>query len=259
MLLIALGDGGSGGDPENRASSLDTILGKMLRIDVLGAARRAATAIPADNPFVGRSDARPEILHYGPAQPVPRQHRPGHRQPVDRRRGPERVGGGRRRAGRGPRPRLRLAALGGPALLRTRRPGCDPAGVTMPVTEYAHGAGCSVIGGVVYRGDAIPALRGAYLFSDYCSGTLWAIDAGLDAVQAPITLARDGARDQLDRDGRGRRGVPDGPGGGDCSGWSPAADAGAGRAGRTRERPRRARPRWRPLDASDASGAPIPP
>ena len=59
----------------------------------------------------------------------------------------------------------------------------------MPVTEYPHELGCAVIGGVVYRGSAIPALRGAYLFSDNCSGTLWAIDAGLDAgEQAPITL-----------------------------------------------------------------------
>ena len=70
--------------------------------------------------------------------------------------------------------------------------GCDPAGVTQPLAEYGHGAGCSVIGGVVYRGSAIPALRGAYLFSDYCSGTLWAIDAGLDAPQAPITLLETG-------------------------------------------------------------------
>jgi hypothetical protein len=61
------------------------------------------------------------------------------------------------------------------------------------VTEYGHGAGCSVIGGVVYRGAAIPALRGGYLFSDYCSGTLWAIDATLDAAQAPITLLETGA------------------------------------------------------------------
>ena len=71
--------------------------------------------------------------------------------------------------------------------------GCDETGVTMPVTEYGHGEGCSVIGGPVYRGDAIPALRGAYLFGDYCSGTLWAVDAGLDALQAPITLLETGA------------------------------------------------------------------
>ena len=69
MLLIALGDGGAGGDPENRASRLDTILGKMLRIDVLGATGDEPYAIPADNPFVGRSDARPEILHYGLRNP----------------------------------------------------------------------------------------------------------------------------------------------------------------------------------------------
>ncbi len=62
----------------------------------------------------------------------------------------------------------------------------------MPVTEYPHSLGCSVIGGVVYHGEAIPALRGAYLFSDYCSGTLWAIDAGLEAPQAPITLMETG-------------------------------------------------------------------
>jgi hypothetical protein len=62
----------------------------------------------------------------------------------------------------------------------------------MPVTEYPHGAGCSVIGGVVYRGEAIPALRGAYVFGDYCAGTLWAIDAGLDAQQAPVTLLETG-------------------------------------------------------------------
>ena len=63
----------------------------------------------------------------------------------------------------------------------------------MPVTEYGHGAGCSVIGGVVYRGAAIPALRGAYLFADYCSGTLWAIDAGGEAPQSPVTLLETGS------------------------------------------------------------------
>jgi len=62
----------------------------------------------------------------------------------------------------------------------------------MPVTEYEHGAGCSVIGGVVYRGAAIPALRGAYLFADYCTGTLWAIDAGMASAQAPVTLLETG-------------------------------------------------------------------
>ncbi len=68
MLLIGLGDGGAGGDPENRASNLDELLGKMLRIDVLNAGDEPY-AIPDDNPFVGQADARPEILHYGLRNP----------------------------------------------------------------------------------------------------------------------------------------------------------------------------------------------
>ena len=118
MLLIALGDGGSGGDPENRASNLGVILGKMLRIDVLGAPAGQPYGIPADNPFVGRSDARPEILHYGLRNPFRDSIDPRDREPLDRRRRAERVGGGRRRPGERPRPRLRLAPVGGPSLLQ---------------------------------------------------------------------------------------------------------------------------------------------
>ena len=69
MLLIGLGDGGSGGDPENRASDLGTILGKILRIDVLDPPAGQAYGIPADNPYAGRTDARPEILHSGLRNP----------------------------------------------------------------------------------------------------------------------------------------------------------------------------------------------
>jgi hypothetical protein len=64
--------------------------------------------------------------------------------------------------------------------------------VTQPVAEYGHDRGCSIIGGVVYRGDAIPDLRGAYLFSDYCSGTLWAIDSTRSELQEPVTLLESG-------------------------------------------------------------------
>ena len=188
MLLIALGDGGAGGDPENRASRLDTILGKMLRIDVLGATGDEPYAIPADNPFVGRSDARPEILHYGLRNPF--------RDSVDAATGNLWIGD----VGQNAWEEIDVVGPDARGLdFGWRRwegrhcydppEGCDPAGVTMPITEYPHELGCAVIGGVVYRGSAIPALRGAYLFSDNCSGTLWAIDAGLDAgEQAPITL-----------------------------------------------------------------------
>jgi glucose/arabinose dehydrogenase len=188
MLLIALGDGGSGGDPENRASRLDTLLGKMLRIDVLGAAGGQPYVIPADNPFVGRPDARPEILHDGLRNPF--------RDSVDPATGDLWIGD----VGQSAWEEVDVARAGARGLdFGWRRweghhcynppQGCDPTGVTQPVTEYPHPAGCSVIGGVVYHGDAIPALRGAYLFSDYCAGTLSAIDAGFDAPQAPIVLA----------------------------------------------------------------------
>jgi glucose/arabinose dehydrogenase len=191
MLLIGLGDGGSGGDPENRASSLDTLLGKMLRIDVLGAGGGQAYAIPDDNPFASGGGA-PEILHYGLRNPF--------RDSIDPATGDLWIGD----VGQGAWEEVDVARAGARGLdFGWRRwegrhcfdqaAGCDEAGVTMPVAEYGHGEGCSIIGGPVYHGDAIPALRGAYVFGDYCSGTLWAIDAGLDAAQSPITLLQTGA------------------------------------------------------------------
>jgi glucose/arabinose dehydrogenase len=191
MLLIALGDGGGGGDPENRASNLRTILGKLLRIDVLGATGEPY-AIPEDNPFVGQADARPEILHFGLRNPF--------RDSVDQETGAIWIGD----VGQGAWEEIDVAQADARGLdFGWRRwegshcydesAGCDEAGVTMPVTEYPHGDdGCSVTGGVVYRGDAIPALRGAYLFADYCSGRLWAIDAGFDGPQPPILLSETG-------------------------------------------------------------------
>ena len=187
MLLIALGDGGAGGDPENRASDLDELLGKMLRIDVSDPDGSEPYAIPADNPFDGDSTARPEILHYGLRNPF--------RASVDAATGDLWIGD----VGQGAWEEVDVARGGASGLdFGWRRwegrhcynpsTDCSPDGVTMPVTEYGHGAGCSVIGGVVYRGEAIPGLQGAYLFADYCSGTLWAIDAASDAAQEPVTL-----------------------------------------------------------------------
>jgi glucose/arabinose dehydrogenase len=174
-----------------RTSDLGSLLGKMLRIDVLGAEGDEPYRIPADNPFVGVDGARPEILHSGLRNPF--------RSSVDAETGSLWIGD----VGQNAWEEVDVAASDARGLdFGWRRwegrhcfdegAGCDETGVTMPVTEYPHADGCSVIGGVVYRGDAIPALRGAYLFSDYCSGTLWAIDAGLDAAQAPIVLAETG-------------------------------------------------------------------
>ena len=191
MLLVGLGDGGAGGDPENRASDLGTILGKILRIDVLGATGDTPYRIPPDNPFAAADGARGEILHYGLRNPF--------RASIDPVTGALWIGD----VGQSAWEEVDVAPAAARGLdfgwrrwegrhCYDQAAGCDPTGVTMPVAEYPHADGCSVIGGVVYRGTAIPALRGAYLYSDVCSGTLWAIDAGIHTAQAPIVLAETG-------------------------------------------------------------------
>ena len=195
MLLVALGDGGSGGDPENRASDRGTLLGKILRLDLLGAPEGAPYAVPADNPFLAVDGARPEILHLGLRNPF--------RASVDAATGNLWIGD----VGQGTWEEVDVAARDARGLdFGWRRwearhcfnpgTGCDAAGVTQPVVEYRHELGCSVIGGPVYRGAAIPELRGAYLFADFCSGRLWAIDAGSadpsGLLLDPVLLAETG-------------------------------------------------------------------
>ena len=187
MLLIALGDGGSGGDPENRASDLGEPLGKILRLDVAPVADGDPYSIPADNPFVDDPDALPEILHYGLRNPF--------RANVDPATGDLWIGD----VGQAAWEEVDVARSGEVGLdFGWRRwegrhcfnpaTGCDPEGVTMPVSEYGRGLGCTVIGGAVYRGEAMPGLVGAYLFADFCSGTLWGIDAQSDDPQEPVGL-----------------------------------------------------------------------
>jgi hypothetical protein len=67
---------------------------------------------------------------------------------------------------------------------------CRTDGLTLPVTEYGHDQGCTVIGGDVYRGSAYPALRGVYLFNDACSGTVFAIDAASTGPVAPTRVGK---------------------------------------------------------------------
>lgn len=166
MLYIGMGDGGSGGDPEENAQNLGTLLGKLLRIDVDGA---APYTVPADNPFVEQAGARGEIWAYGLRNPW--------RFAFDRESDDltiADVGQNRfeevnavRGAGRG----LNYGwdVMEGNACFEPGE-GCDRSGLTLPVVVYDHGDGCSVTGGYVYRGSAIPSLRGIYFYSDYCGG-----------------------------------------------------------------------------------------
>jgi glucose/arabinose dehydrogenase len=173
FLYIGLGDGGSAGDPRGHAQSLSSLLGKMLRIDPrpTGGERYG---VPADNPFVARRDARPEIWAFGLRNPW--------RYSFDRVTGDLWIGD----VGQSAWEEIDVqpaASRGGEnygwnAMEGTHPFGSDepPAGAIAPVFEYGHGAGgCGVIGGYVYRGTAIPALDGAYLYSDLCLGTLEAL------------------------------------------------------------------------------------
>lgn len=169
MLYVGTGDGGSGGDPGNRAQNPRELLGKLLRLDV-DAAGSAPYAIPPDNPYAGEGGGRgrPEIWALGLRNPWRCAFDP-------------------------PTGLLYIADVGqnqweevhvepaakaginyGWNLMEGRHPyrpaGRSTAGLALPPVEYSHGDGCSIAGGAVYRGAAVPALVGHYVFSDYCTG-----------------------------------------------------------------------------------------
>jgi glucose/arabinose dehydrogenase len=189
FLYVGLGDGGSAGDPGNRAQSKTTLLGKLLRIDVNRRTGSLAYGIPASNPFVGRSGLD-QIWAYGLRNPWGFSFDrvtgdlwigdvgQGSWEEVDRALA---VNG--RNAGRGLN--FGWRAMEGSHCYRPAT-GCPRTGKTLPLTEYGHAAGrCSITGGVVYRGRTYPDLVGAYLFADYCSGEIWYVDRAAARGVAP--------------------------------------------------------------------------
>ena len=188
-LYIGFGDGGSGGDPGNRAQSALSLLGKMLRIDVNRRTGSLAYGIPTTNPYVGRTGLD-QIWAAGLRNPwrwsfdrltgdlwigdVGQESR----EEVDRALA---VRG--RNAGRAPNFGWRL--MEGTRCFQPSS-GCNRTGTTLPMTEYGHSSGrCAITGGYVYRGKAYPDLVGAYLFGDYCSGEIWYVDRGAARGVAP--------------------------------------------------------------------------
>jgi glucose/arabinose dehydrogenase len=186
-LYIATGDGGGGGDPEGNGQRLDTPLAKILRIDVRPVGGGGEYQVPPGNPFIGREGALPEIWHTGLRNPW--------RFSFDRAQGDMWIGD----VGQGAWEEIDVARRGASGLNFGwsitegrhcyREENCSTDGLTKPVTEYSHDLGCSVTGGVVYRGSQWPALVGAYLFADYCSGRIWAIDAATDDTGEPVVVA----------------------------------------------------------------------
>jgi glucose/arabinose dehydrogenase len=178
FLYISLGDGGSAGDPINAGQRLDTLLGKILRIDVN---TESGYAIPPSNPFVGIDSVLPEIWAYG--------LRNVWRFSFDSLTGDlflADVGQGRMEevnfepAGFRGGANYGWAAFEGTRVFNERIRAVNP---VPPIITYEHGEnGCSITGGYVYRGTAVPALYGKYVYGDFCSGHIWAATRGADGT-----------------------------------------------------------------------------
>jgi glucose/arabinose dehydrogenase len=168
MLYIAFGDGGSGGDPRGNGQNRGTLLGSMLRIDVDAG---DPYAIPPDNPFVNDSGARPETWAYGLRNPW--------RFSFDRTTGDLYIAD----VGQSDWEEVNVVPSDSAGINYgwNRMEGrhcyasasCSSAGLSLPLFEYASSGGaCSVTGGYVYRGSALPDIQGHYFFADYCEGRL---------------------------------------------------------------------------------------
>jgi glucose/arabinose dehydrogenase len=193
-LYLGLGDGGSSGDPLGNGQNVTDVLGDILRLDVSSG---TSAVPPADNPFVGRSDAEPRIWSYGLRNPW--------RFSFDRATGDlfiadvgqnawEEVDLATAASGSGKGVNYGWNRMEGTHCYGASS--CDTTGLALPVLEYDHGQGCSITGGYVYRGAAIPALQGHYFYGDYCSGWVrsFRVQDGkaVDQTQWP-TLAPGGA------------------------------------------------------------------
>ena len=187
LLYIGLGDGGSEGDPLGNGQNLNTLLGKMLRIDVDRTTGALPYAIPADNPFVAGAGL-PEIWAYGLRNP--------YRFSFDFATGRLFVGD----AGQDLFEEVDLLQKGGNfgwnlmEGLHCFKPatGCDMSGLVLPIAEYNHTEGIAVIGGYVYRGTNIPALAGSYVFGDFGSGTIWRLTQDAFGAWQRVPLLKGG-------------------------------------------------------------------
>lgn len=175
-LYVSVGDGGGKGDPQDNASNLNVLNGKILRLDVSGV---PTYTIPSDNPFVDNKVARDEIWAYGLRNPW--------RFSFDRKTGALFIGD----VGQWHWEELNFqpaTSAGGEDYGWNTLEGnhcffyfhnwptqCSISGKVPPVTEYDHEKGCAITGGYVYRGTRFPAMVGTYIFGDFCSGRIWGL------------------------------------------------------------------------------------
>ena len=187
-LYMGLGDGGSAGDPQGNGQNLGSLLGKLLRIDVNSG---DPYAIPDSNPFKD-GKAKAEIWAYGLRNPW--------RFSFDRATGDLYIGD----VGQDTWEEidyLPAGSAGGTNFGWNFREGANPykgtpsdsPTLTDPIFQYKHPSGCSVTGGYVYRGSALPEFTGIYLFGDYCNGKIWGLLRGADGSWQNQQLFKSGA------------------------------------------------------------------
>lgn len=173
-LYVGMGDGGSGGDPENRAQNLKSRLGKLLRINPTRAGSAwQIVGFGLRNPWRFSFDRKTGDLWIGDVGQ-------GTWEEVDYR-AAARIG--------------KLANYGwsryeGRSTYDPGKPLVHKGDLVGPQWVYSHSDGCSITGGYVYRGSSIPAAQGRYFFGDYCSGTIWSFKAGKGRASAPSALGK---------------------------------------------------------------------
>jgi len=168
-LYIGTGDGGSGGDPHNNSQNLQSLLGKILRIDVDSARDGQAYGIPDDNPFIG--EGAPEIYAYGLRNPwrFSFDSVTGQLWAAD--------------VGQQRYEEINIVARGANYGWRIQEgmacydpaDGCEISDLEQPIHTYGRDLGVSITGGFVYRGDEMPELAGSYFYADFGTGTIWAL------------------------------------------------------------------------------------
>jgi len=195
-LWLGFGDGGGSGDTYKNGQNKQTLLGKMLRLDVDSG---EPYGIPTDNPYVGSTEYRPEIWSMGMRNPW--------RYSFDRATGDLWIGDVGQNAYEeidripaGPNGISGGLNFGWPITEGKHcypdSKSCDQSPYVQPVAEYGRDGGCSVTGGYVYRGSAHPRLQGLYFFGDYCTGKIWSLDSAdgsswrmTEQLQQPIQIS----------------------------------------------------------------------
>ena len=189
-LYIGSGDGGLPRDPENSGQTTDTLLGKLLRIDVESG--ESPYGVPAGNPFVQADGYRPEIWALGLRNPwgFAFDQQSGDlylpdtgnfkREEVNFQ--PAAAGGGQNYG---------WPVMEGSICFEHDLLTCTAAGLVLPVSDYDHTRGCAIVGGAVYTGDGLPALHDTFIVADYCTSRIWGIRRSKeDAARGKATVWR---------------------------------------------------------------------